>query len=1304
MTIPTTGTWSASTQISIHSSGSNNKPGDSLGTLALTLFGGFANASTTGIQLAANTTYFVVLTGGNAQGYYRRTNSDHEDSGAATGWSIGNGSLYGGSPWSSTSNTAWMVEISGYANYVAPTLSKPIPHQPATVGQAFSYAFRANTFAANGNTLTYTATKLDGTPLPAWLTFDAATRRFFGTPQASDIEWLAVRVTADAGNGGSVSHIFEIRVRPARQGPEFESARAHKSQVDVEWTAWLAYGSTVPSSAFTLTATKEDGSVQTIRGKADPVLYKLTWATFTVWLEEPVPSDAALTLSYTRPPDGQDQFRDRSGNVLESFSGKPVMSGRPRVEAVELVSDPGEDETYGRGDLVRFQVRFDLPVRVDVRSGGPRMHVEMDSDYYMVDDGNGNIEYRYGWAHYVGGSGTDTLSFALRVAANNYGDGISLRRNALTTYYGGRIWSLWPWSSPEADLSHAAFPHQPGHRVNGSVSLPKFQHASVAGNVLTLTFDRYLDTDPAPAPGDFHVTVDGAARQVSGVTVSLRTVRLTLASAVNLGQAVRVGYTRGANPLQDTSAREVESFADRTVTNNWAATLTVRDIGSGHRGCGLLAATSCESALTSHTFTKGSTSYQVGRVSRGASGSDQVLVFALNEAIPSDWTLQVADRNFPVSDATLSDSDRTATWTSPGFSWSVGQTVALRLTAGAPGASGPRSESPGAAATVTDVSVVSDPGADDTYGDGDTIRVRVTFSEAVEVDTSGGKPRLTIDMDPADWGEKRASYESGSGTTMLEFTHTVKEPNLSTGGIKVVADSLEPNGGGIRNAGTDVDAVLSHGERPHNPEHKVDWRIASDTDGDGGDSVDGGDGGSGGPPTVSDVVIVSDPGDDATYGLGDTIRVTATFSEAVNVTGTPRLKIDMDPADWGEKWAAYKSGNGTTALVFEHEVVEPNYSPQGIKVVANSLSANGGTIASVSSGTAADLAHAVRGHNPGHKVDWRPTISVADATAREGTDANAAFTVSLSRAFTSSGHSVTVDYATADGTATAGADYTATSGTLTFAAGESTKTVNVPILDDSHDEGEETFTLRLSNATGAHIGDSEATGTITNDDPLQQMWLSRFGRTVASDAVATVTARLQTPRDAGSHLTLAGQRLPLDGAGDGRALADALTGFARAFGAPPPQADHPDDPFARHDLMGAWDDRSASAPARRVTGRELLLGTSFRAVLASDAGKAAHELGPGRVGVAVLGRGAGLGAERRDGERCARHGLRVGPAADRVRDDAQRGRRHGVRRRASLRDGEHGDDDAALCAVRALGAGVGVGAHGHGHRAPRARC
>ena len=62
---------------------------------------------------------------------------------------------------------------------------------------------------------------------------------------------------------------------------------------------------------------------------------------------------------------------------------------------------------------------------------------------------------------------------------------------------------------------------------------------------------------------------------------------------------------------------------------------------------------------------------------------------------------------------------------------------------------------------------------------------------------------------------------------------------------------------------------------------------------------------------MTGVAVTSDAGDDDTYILGDVIRITLTFSEAVEVTGAPRLKIDMDPAEWGEKWAGYEGGSGT---------------------------------------------------------------------------------------------------------------------------------------------------------------------------------------------------------------------------------------------------------------------------------------------------------------------------------------------------------------------------------------------------------
>ena len=88
------------------------------------------------------------------------------------------------------------------------------------------------------------------------------------------------------------------------------------------------------------------------------------------------------------------------------------------------------------------------------------------------------------------------------------------------------------------------------------------------------------------------------------------------------------------------------------------------------------------------------------------------------------------------------------------------------------------------AAAVSEVAVVSDAGADDTYHLGETIRVRLAFGEAVTVETAGSAPRLKIKMDP-EYGEKWAAYESGSGTAALVFAFgPVAEPNLSPQGSR----------------------------------------------------------------------------------------------------------------------------------------------------------------------------------------------------------------------------------------------------------------------------------------------------------------------------------------------------------------------------------------------------------------------------------------------------------------------------------------------------------------------------------------
>jgi chitinase len=92
----------------------------------------------------------------------------------------------------------------------------------------------------------------------------------------------------------------------------------------------------------------------------------------------------------------------------------------------------------------------------------------------------------------------------------------------------------------------------------------------------------------------------------------------------------------------------------------------------------------------------------------------------------------------------------------------------------------------------------------------------------------------------------------------------------------------------------------------------------------------------------------------------------------------------------------------------------------------------------------------------------------------------AAFTVTLSEA---SNQDVTVTYVTANGTATAGSDYQTPSGTLTFAPGQTSKTITVPIIGERLAEPNETFVVNLSSPTNATIADGQAVGTILDDEP-----------------------------------------------------------------------------------------------------------------------------------------------------------------------------------------------------------------------------
>ena len=155
----------------------------------------------------------------------------------------------------------------------------------------------------------------------------------------------------------------------------------------------------------------------------------------------------------------------------------------------------------------------------------------------------------------------------------------------------------------------------------------------------------------------------------------------------------------------------------------------------------------------------------------------------------------------------------------------------------------------------------------------------------------------------------------------------------------------------------------------------------------------------------------------------------------------------------------------------------------------------------------------------------------------------------------------------------------------------------MPIHDDGHDEGHETFLLRLSDVVGARAGDLEATGTIRNTDKMPKAWLARFGRTVADQTVDAVRSRLAADRTPGFRGRIAGEALPeVSGAAE-EAGTETAGATDRGTG---------DDPLAIPEfteserraflalLAPATGDDGGDMPESRTgTAEEAMLGTEF---------------------------------------------------------------------------------------------------------------
>jgi hypothetical protein len=238
---------------------------------------------------------------------------------------------------------------------------------------------------------------------------------------------------------------------------------------------------------------------------------------------------------------------------------------------------------------------------------------------------------------------------------------------------------------------------------------------------------------------------------------------------------------------------------------------------------------------------------------------------------------------------------------------------------------------------------------------------------------------------------------------------------------------------------------------------------------------------------VSELTVSNDDGV-ATGVPGGTLTYTITASHVTGLQSVVNATVsDVFPPSLTCTWSCAGTGGGVcTPGPVSGPIDDPVTLPVGSAVTytascAISATATGSIVNTATISGSPGLFDPVPANNSATDVDELQGLVIDDLTLLEGNGGATpfGFTVTLASPL---GTPVTVDFGTSDGTATAGSDYMGTSGTLTFAAGETTKPVTVSVLGDATFEADETFFLTLSNAVGSVIVEGVGLGTILNDD------------------------------------------------------------------------------------------------------------------------------------------------------------------------------------------------------------------------------
>ena len=282
-----------------------------------------------------------------------------------------------------TDSTARTAELAAFDLAVvntndAPTVANAIPDQPATEDAAFSFAFAADTFADVdlGDTLTYSATQADDSPLPAWITFDAPTRVFSGTPLNDDVGTLNVKVTATDSGDATAADLFDITVANTNDAPE------------------IAEGTSVPVTM------DEDG---------DPATFSLTLNAIDV---------DGDTITWSVSSQATNGTASATGPGASKAIGYTPTADWHGADSFDVSIDDGNGGTDTITVNVTVDARNDAPANtvVPVVTGTGHVGDELSTDTGTWNDATdltpGTLTYTYQWQRADDDQGTDTEDIA----------------------------------------------------------------------------------------------------------------------------------------------------------------------------------------------------------------------------------------------------------------------------------------------------------------------------------------------------------------------------------------------------------------------------------------------------------------------------------------------------------------------------------------------------------------------------------------------------------------------------------------------------------------------------------------------------------------------------------------------------------------------------------------------------------------------------------------------------------------------------------------------------------------------------